>query len=101
MNAKQSLRQAAKHIEELEDWNQKASRDIKAYNLCIDGVIAGTCSYCDWCEEKRLGECEKNELGKGCGDWWLMDNPPVSEPEEGSNADDSSRILPAGEKGRE
>ena len=96
MNAKQSLRAAAKQIEELEDWNQRASTDIKAYNKCIDGVIAGQCSFCDWCEEKRLGECEKAELGTGCGDWWLMDNPPVQEPEEGSADDDGKGILPEG-----
>ena len=101
MNAKQSLRAAAKQIEELEDWNMRASRDIKAYNKCIDGVIAGTCSYCDWCEEKRLGECERNELGKGCEDWWLMDNPPVSDPEEGSDADAGKGILPESETGGE
>jgi len=96
MNAKQSLRAAAKTIEDLTDWNQKASRDIRGYNACIDGVIAGQCSFCDWCEEKRLGECDRPELGDGCGEWWLMDNPPVSDPEEGSEADDSEGILPAG-----
>ena len=96
MNAKQSLKAASTRIEQLEDWNNKAKHDIKAYNACIDGVIAGQCSFCDWCEEERLGECDRPELGTGCGEWWLMDNPPVSDPEEGSEADDSKGILPAG-----
>lgn len=94
MNAKQSLRQAAKHIEDLEDWNRKATLDIRAYNACIDGVIAGQCSFCDWCEENRLGECDKPEHGTGCAEWWLMDNPPVNYPEEGSDPDDGKGILP-------
>ena len=96
MNAKQSLKAARKHIEELEDWNGKAKRDIKAYNACIDGVIAGKCSFCDWCEENRLGECDRPEKGTGCGTWWLMENPVVKIPEEGSDEEnDSKGILSA------
>jgi len=96
MNAKQSLRAATKRIEELEDWNMRAARDIKAYNQVIDGVIAGQCSFCDYCEENRLGECDRPEHGTGCGEWWLMDNPPVSDPEEGSAGDDGKGILQTG-----
>ena len=87
MNMKQSLKAASKRIEQLEDWNNKAKHDIKAYNACIDGVIKGQSSFCDWCEENRLGECDRPEKGTGCPEWWLMDNPVVSIPEEGDTDD--------------
>ena len=87
MNAKQSLRAAAKHIEDLSDWNRRASRDIKAYNACIDGVIDGQCSFCDWCEEQE--ECQRECKGTGCGEWWLKDNPPIKE----EPADDSKGAI--------
>ena len=93
MNAKQSLRAASKRIEDLEDWNNKAKHDIKGYNACIDGVIAGQCSFCDWCEENRLGECDKPEKGTGCAEWWLMDNPVVKIPEEGDEADGGTENI--------
>ena len=73
MNGKQAAKEAAKHIEKLENYNNKAQRDIKAYNECIDSMIQGG-NPCDWCEEKRLGECEHPECdGKGCEMWWLKD----------------------------
>ena len=96
MNAKQSLRKASKHIEELEDWNNKAKHDIKAYNACIDGVIAGKNSFCDWCEEKRLGDCDKPEMGTGCSGWWLADVTKLTELiktlEEGDDADGEENL---------
>ena len=76
MNAKQALRAASKHIEELEDWNLRASADIKGYNQCIDGVIAGQCSFCDWCEENA--ECQRECKGQGCEEWWLKDIDPYA-----------------------
>ena len=73
MNARQAAKAAAAHIEELEDWNARATRDIKAYNACIDSMIAGG-SPCAFCEEDRTGECtNENRGGKGCADWWLVD----------------------------
>ena len=109
MNAKQALKAASKHIEDLEDFNQRAVTEIKALNACIDSVIAGTKTFCDWCEE--AGECQKEwkEKGAGCSDWWMMLNPPIItgvpvtsismtlEPGEGSDdsADQSARILSA------
>jgi hypothetical protein len=90
MNAKQSLKAASKHIEELEDWNLRASAEIKHLNQCIDSVIAGEKTYCDWCEDQQ--ECQRECKGAGCSEWWLMLNIP--ETEEGEN-DDSERVLSA------
>ena len=92
MNAKQSLRAARKHIEELEDYNNRARAEIKALNQCIDSVIAGEKNYCDWCESRE--ECQLESKGKGCSEWWLMFDPPIRE--EGSDADDSKGIYAAG-----
>ena len=103
MNAKQSLKAASKRIEELEDWNNKAKHDIKAYNACIDGVIAGKCSFCDWCEEKRLGDCEKED--GPCETWWLADvsamGDAIKEMAEGEDADEGKGLLQASIQGRE
>ena len=81
MNARQAakaaakaVKAAAKRIEELENYNRRACADIKAYNDCIDGMIAGQ-SPCPWCAEYE--ECQLNEKdGKGCKEWWLKDIPP-------------------------
>ena len=67
MNAKQSLRAASRRIEELENYNQRASADIKAYNLVIDSLLAGG-DPCDWCEDH--GECSRDDW-HGCTDWML------------------------------
>ena len=91
MNAKQALRAASKHIEELEDYNRRASLDIKNLNRCIDSVIAGEKTYCDWCEEEN--ECQRECKGTGCSEWWLKMNLP-DQPEEGET-DDSKGILSA------
>lgn len=96
MNQRQALKAANKHIEEqekeierLEDFNLKASAEIKALNICIDSVIAGEKTYCDWCEEEN--ECQL-EKGKGCSKWWMKVEPVL--PEDGG-ADDSKIILSA------
>ena len=68
MNAKQALRAAAKHIEELEYLNMKMVQDIKDYNACILDMIAGG-DPCQWCED--LNECQLEAKGKGCGEWML------------------------------
>ena len=98
MNCKQSLRAASKRIEDLEDFNTRASRDIKAYNQLIDGVIAGQMSFCDWCEDREECQLEAKERGTGCDQCWLMDNPPVKEAEEGGT-DDSTGIFSASPDG--
>lgn len=97
MNGRQAAKAAAKRIEDLEDFNRRCVADIKAYNKCIEGMIAGKCP-CDWCEENRTSECTRDEWGnKGCEEWWLMTVLP-EQPEEGSDAyaDESTGILSAG-----
>lgn len=102
MNAKQSLKLASAKIVELEDFNRRASFEIKALNACIDSVIAGEKTYCDWCEEQN--ECQRECKGKtGCAEWWMMLQPPVDAGEQVNSvsmtgeesADESQRILSA------
>ena len=78
MNAKQSLKLAAKKIEELEQeikglehYKSRCVADIKAYNQVIESMIAGG-NPCDWCEDRV--ECQLNAKGKGCEDWMLAMN---------------------------
>lgn len=73
MNGRQAAKMAAKRIEELEHYNRMAAADIKDYNRCIDGVIAGQTTFCDWCADKD--ECDKQEKGTCCGEWMLRDQP--------------------------
>ena len=97
MNAKQSLKLASARIIELEDFNKRASAEIKALNACIDSVIAGEKTYCDWCEEAE--ECQRESKGTGCEEWWMTLNPVL--PEEGDKADESAGILSASPAGGE
>lgn len=96
MNAKQALKLVVKQNEALTDFNMKASAEIKALNQCIDSVISGQMSFCDWCEDRK--ECQRECKGHGCEEWWLAYDLPVK-PEEGSEADDSKGILSASPKG--
>jgi len=105
MNAKQAAKAAAKKIEELEDYNRRASSDIKAYNEVILGMIDGK-SPCDWCEENNACGLQAKADGKGCQDWWLMwDHPETPAPdgsaEGGDDSDDSKGILSASPDGGE
>ena len=91
MNARQAAREAAKHNAELEDFNRRASQEIKGLNACIDSVIAGKKSFCDWCEERN--ECDRAEKGTGCKEWWLtMD---LELPDGEGDADEGAGILSA------
>ena len=74
MNGRQAAKAAAKRIEELEDFNRRCSNDIKAYNACIDSVIAGEKCYCDWCEEAEECSQPEKKLKTGCENWWLKLN---------------------------
>lgn len=91
MNARQAAKAAAEHIEQLEDFNRRASQEIKGLNACIDSVIAGEKTYCDWCEERD--ECDRAEKGTGCKEWWLtMD---LELPDGEGDADEGAGILSA------
>ena len=83
MNAKQSLRLAAKKIEDLEYFNARCVADIKAYNQIIDSLIDGG-TLCDWCHDRE--ECEKERTGIGCDEWMLaMDLKGVEKYEDRKN----------------
>ena len=87
VNAKQSLKLAAKRIEELEHYNGKAKADITAYNRVITGMIKGEVNPCDWCEENE--ECQLEAKGEGCENWWLAFAHPTTEEVA---ADDSKAV---------
>lgn len=95
MNTRQSLKKAAAKIEELEDFNRRAVAEIRGLNACIDSVIAGEKTYCDWCEEQN--ECQLEAKGKGCDLWWLMMNLEL--PEKEDDPDESTGFLPTGATG--
>lgn len=89
VNAKQALRGARKRIEQLEDFNRRATADNKAYNLVIDDMIHGK-PPCPWCLE--YDECE--DKTHGCENWSLkMDHGQTAEEEP---ADEGKGILSAG-----
>lgn len=88
MNARQAAKAAAKRIEQLEDFNRRATADNKAYNLVIEDMIHGK-SPCPWCLE--FDECE--DKTHGCENWSLkMDHGQTAEEEP---ADESKGILSA------
>lgn len=93
MNARQSARLAAKRIEELEDFNQRASADIRGLYKAIEHIISGGCP-CDFCED--IEECQlKAKGGKGCTDFLLKDQPLIADsngdpaPDQGGGASES------------
>lgn len=101
MNAKQAAREAAKRIAELEDFNRRASGEIKALNACIDSVIAGEKTYCDWCEDREECQLKAKETGSGCSEWWMsmqpQDRPELADylTKGGAEPDESAGILSA------
>ena len=98
MNSRQAAKAAAKHIEEMEYAISRYIIDVKAYNQCILAMIHGK-SPCEWCEDR--GECEQEAKdGKGCGDWFLKDIPPVK-TEEGDEEDEGKGLLLTGSAGGE
>ena len=98
MNAKQAVRAAAKRIEELEDFNRRCSADIKAYNTCIDSVIAGEKSFCDWCEEFEDCQQPEKKLKTGCENWWLKMNHGI-EGQENMTASGKPEAVVLGKDG--
>lgn len=92
MNARQAAKAAAKRIEELEDFNRRASADIKEYNSCILDMIEGG-SPCKYCED--YSECQLEEKDrKGCKEWWLRYKEAEKE-----DSDDSKGIHGASPEG--
>ena len=99
MNGRQAAREAAKHIEELENFNQRSAADNRAYVQTIHSMIEGT-TPCAMCEEERLGECEHPDchMKQGCQDWWLRTDIFEQEQQNGggeNNGDDCEGILSA------
>ena len=74
MNARQAAKAASIRIEQLEDFNRRCSRDIKAYNKIIDEAIDGTVNFCDWCDEQP--DCAPIDQGHGCKNWVLKFDLP-------------------------
>ena len=98
MNARQAAKQAAKHIEELEHYNHLCTRDIKAYNRIVLGLIAGDLNPCDWCNDQE--DCAPIDQGKGCKDWFLKFDLD-GKLEEVKPDDDKSEAVPVtGSTGR-
>ena len=97
MNARQAAKAAAKRIEDLEHTAAQNAADIKAYNQCIQDMIAGE-SPCKYCEEMRLCECPNPEKqDHGCQQWWIRLDVTPEPVEEG--LDDSKGIHGAGSEG--
>lgn len=98
MNARQSLKLTAKRLEEVEIVLARAKVDIKHYNQVIDWMIAGG-SPCDWCEDQVECQLTAKAEGKGCPEWWLIDQDKVT-AKDGDGGDEGEGLLPAcGESG--
>lgn len=91
-------------IEQLLDFNRRCSADIKAYNDVIDGMIAGK-NPCEWCDDNET--CQKEEHGKGCGEWMLTwkvqegvtaDGGDKSEAVSGRDSEDGKEAADAESK---
>ena len=94
MNARQAAKAAAKHIEELEDYNNRATATIQGLYKCIEIMFKGgnVCEHCDDYEECQL---KAKEEGKGCEDWVMEDITPedvkeVSDDSEGVHVECAS-----------
>lgn len=70
MNARQAAKAAAKRIEELEYFNQRASADIKRYNEVI-GAMINHASPCQFCEDLEECRAAGKDTAIGCDDWML------------------------------
>lgn len=62
--------ESTQKLEEAEKAIARAESDIKAYNACIDAMIAGG-SPCDWCEDQCECQLTAKDSGRGCAEWWL------------------------------
>lgn len=95
MNGRQAARKAAKRIKDMEHTAGQNKADIEVYNKCIQALIAGK-SPCDYCEEKRIGECPNpDKQDHGCSQWWIrLDIKPAKE-----GLDDSEGIHGASSEG--
>lgn len=106
MNGKQAARmnelrkqteQQQARIDELTYITIMQAADIKDYVSTVHAVASGGCP-CDWCEEKRLGECEHpDQYDKtGCDGWWLRlrpDHPLAMAQEEEKREQDAQQQV--------
>ena len=93
MNMRQSMRAMSKQMEDMANYNRRAKKDIKAYNACIDGMIAGE-SPCKWCEE--YAECQlQAKDGKGCSEWWLADQDKAQPDDDNQTMVFHGEVEPA------
>jgi len=96
MNARQSLKLVAKRLEEVEIVLARAKVDIKHYNQVIDGMIAGG-SPCDWCEDQTECQLTAKAEGKGCSEWWLIDQDKVTAKD--GDGDEGKGLFPESSAG--
>lgn len=91
MNAKQSLKLAAKRIEDMEHQIMLNIRDIRLYVQCIHSIINHG-SPCDYCEDHDECEIAGKNVDAGCDDWMLkLWNP-------GEEVKDWQRMVMAGKQ---
>ena len=102
MNQKQSLKAAEKNIEKLEgyiedlkDFNKRASTTIKGLYQCIDILLKGG-NICEYCEDYEECDLKAKGEGKGCEEWFMKDMDGGFVEEE----DDSKGIDAASPTGR-
>ena len=94
MNAKQSLKFAAKRIEDMEHQIMLNIRDIRLYVQCILSMINHG-SPCEYCEDRDECEINGRDISIGCDEWMLKLWSP------GEEVRDWQRAILAGKKQNE
>lgn len=90
LNARQALKKVSEQLEGAAFQITQMTADIKRYNQCIDGMIAGG-SPCPWCEDYKECQLQAKTDGKGCELWMLSfpdgptpDGDPAPDGEKGA-----------------